>query len=110
MLQRNRAARSPEERLRVQAAAALRSWWKAYQRALEKDPIQTKALTSCIGLILADCIAQAADPGAYDLMRTARMATFGLLWHGASVRIHGKLCAPHFWAFFRVLFSEVCFE
>jgi len=60
--------------------------WCAYERALDEKPFQAKALTSCLGLTIADVIAQAAEGGAYDAARTARMASFGLLWHGVSVR------------------------
>lgn len=60
--------------------------WDAYQRALESDPLRTKALTSLSGLVLADCLAQAYTPGAFDAMRTVRMGCFGLAIHGPLVR------------------------
>lgn len=87
-VQRRRAERSQLERWRIQLAAEARSQWRSYQRALEQKPLRTKALTSFYGLVLADVIAQAADPGSYDVMRTARMGAFGLAWHGVSVRPH----------------------
>ena len=90
-MQRNRDARTEADKLRIELAAGLRSQWRRYQRALEQEPIKAKALTSLVGLVVADCIAQAADPGAFDAMRTARMATFGLCWHGISVRPESPL-------------------
>ena len=90
-MQENRAARSRLDRLRTKVSGTVRAWWMSYQRALDQEPVQTKALTSCTGLFLADVIAQAAEPGAYDPMRTARMAAFGLLWHGISVRHYSRL-------------------
>ena len=67
-------------------------YWRRYQNALDKEPVKTKALTSCCGLILADVIAQIADPGVYDPMRTMRMAAFGLGWHGIAVCSLPTLC------------------
>lgn len=74
----------------ARGASACSSAWTSYQEAIKTSPIKTKALTSFVGLIISDCIAQASDSSgaAYDLLRTARMATFGILWHGA---------AGHFW-------------
>jgi hypothetical protein len=92
-MQKNRADRSVIDRWRIYIAAGARSQWKRYQGALETAPLQTKALTSFSGLVLADCIAQAADPSAYDLMRTVRMGAFGLAWHGVSVRFTWFSCA-----------------
>jgi hypothetical protein len=57
-----------------------------YEASLEAWPLQTKALTSFVGLIVADLVAQLADAGPWDPLRTARMAAFGLCWHGISVR------------------------
>eukprot|EP00892_Ulva_mutabilis_P004054 jgi/Ulvmu1/201/UM001_0205.1 len=67
--------------LRAQSA------WCAYERILDEKPIQAKALTSGVGLTVADVIAQAMEGGSYDATRTARMASFGLLWHGVSSHI-----------------------
>lgn len=59
--------------------------WSSYERALEEQPMRTKALTSCVGLTVADLIAQAAEGSGWDVLRTARLSSFGLLWHGVSV-------------------------
>jgi hypothetical protein len=64
----------------------------AYERALEETPLRTKALTSCVGLAVADVIAQASEGGSWDYMRTTKLASFGLLWHGISVRISVITC------------------
>lgn len=63
--------------------------WHSYERALETNPMRTKALTSCVGLTVADLIAQAAEGSGWDVARTGRLASFGLLWHGLSVRAPG---------------------
>ena len=65
-------------------AAAL---WAGYSGALEARPLQTKALTSMVGLAVGDVIAQAST-GCFDPLRTARMAAFGVALHGP---------AGHFW-------------
>lgn len=74
-----------QERMKSKAQRA----WQDYERALETNPMRTKALTSCVGLTVADLIAQAAEGGAWDVARTGRMASFGLFWHGLSVRAPG---------------------
>lgn len=72
-----------QERMRSKAENA----WKSYELALADHPMRTKALTSCVGLAVADMIAQAAGAGgSWDVLRTGRLASFGLLWHGVSVR------------------------
>jgi hypothetical protein len=73
-----------ELRKRMQGQAI--STWRAYEQALKDYPLRTKALTSCVGLTLADMIAQAAAGGGWDILRTMKLASFGLLWHGVSVR------------------------
>uniref|UniRef100_A0A7S2XWX9 Peroxisomal membrane protein MPV17 n=1 Tax=Fibrocapsa japonica TaxID=94617 RepID=A0A7S2XWX9_9STRA len=60
------------------------SLWAAYNAALESSPITTKALTSLVGFSLGDILAQkflsAGEP--FDFLRMARLASFGLLFHG----------------------------
>jgi protein Mpv17 len=60
--------------------------WAGYNRALESKPILTKALTSLVGFLIGDLLAQKflADGGdnAIDLSRLARMSSFGFLFHG----------------------------
>ena len=57
-----------------------------YNRALAAQPLIVKAMTSFTGFTLGDLLAQKGVEGReeVDLARTARMATFGLLWHGPS--------------------------
>lgn len=71
-----------QERIQSNAKQA----WSDYETALSEHPMRTKALTSCVGLTVADLIAQLAEGGGFDVLRTCRMASFGLLWHGISVR------------------------
>lgn len=62
-----------------------KSLWHSYNKCLEKNPIATKAVTSLIGFLLGDLLAQKflGDKEAdLDYGRLARMATFGLLLHG----------------------------
>lgn len=65
---------------------AVQALQERYAAALDAFPLRTKALTSMTGLIVADLIAQAAEQGPWDPSRTARMAAFGVCWHGISVR------------------------
>ncbi|KAJ8613130.1 hypothetical protein CTAYLR_004821 [Chrysophaeum taylorii] len=60
--------------------------WAQYNRALAAQPLIVKALTSFTGFTAGDLLAQKAveRKDEIDFMRTARMATFGLLWHGPS--------------------------
>jgi len=60
--------------------------WAQYNRALAAQPLLVKAMTSFTGFTAGDLLAQKAveKKDDIDFMRTARMATFGLLWHGPS--------------------------
>ena len=60
--------------------------WAQYNRALAAQPLIVKAMTSFTGFTAGDLLAQKAveKKDEIDIMRTARMATFGLLWHGPS--------------------------
>lgn len=83
------------ERVMQHTQRHLQNAWSAYERATEETPYRAKALTSCAGLTVADLIAQAVEGAGYDIARTARMASFGLLWHGVSVRFWSR-CALEF--------------
>lgn len=69
--------------------------WAAYAAALEKDPLLIKGLTSMTGFLLGDVLAQLfIEKGQYDVVRTIRMASFGLLVHGTTGHwFYGKLDA-----------------
>lgn len=69
-------------RLSSELSATAASFAASYQLAIERDPIRTKALTSFVGLVVADCIAQFGEGRGFDLMRTAHMGFFGLVLHG----------------------------
>lgn len=59
--------------------------WAAYNSQLDRFPITTKAMTSLIGFLLGDLIAQKflGEKGApIDWARVARMSSFGFLIHG----------------------------
>jgi protein Mpv17 len=58
--------------------------WNGYNASLESNPILTKALTSLMGFLLGDLLAQKflGEGKAVDMARLARMASFGFLFHG----------------------------
>eukprot|EP00616_Rhizochromulina_sp_CCMP1243_P013725 CAMPEP_0118978430 /NCGR_PEP_ID=MMETSP1173-20130426/23677_1 /TAXON_ID=1034831 /ORGANISM="Rhizochromulina marina cf, Strain CCMP1243" /LENGTH=179 /DNA_ID=CAMNT_0006928625 /DNA_START=11 /DNA_END=550 /DNA_ORIENTATION=- len=60
--------------------------WAAYNRLLETQPLLTKALTSMTGFTLGDVLAQnfVDKKEKYDVMRTVRLGSFGLLVHGTT--------------------------
>ncbi|KAI8465312.1 MAG: hypothetical protein J3K34DRAFT_525476 [Monoraphidium minutum] len=71
------------------AAALLLAPYRAYGRALEERPLLTKALTSFVGFMLGDAIAQAAahhgaPPGLWqlDAARVLRLGLYGLCVDG----------------------------
>lgn len=70
--------------------------WAKYEKALNKNPIFVKGLTSFIGFALGDLLAQFAieKKDEYDPMRTLRLASFGFLVHGTTSHwFYGKLDA-----------------
>uniref|UniRef100_A0A7S2V4A9 Peroxisomal membrane protein MPV17 n=1 Tax=Fibrocapsa japonica TaxID=94617 RepID=A0A7S2V4A9_9STRA len=60
--------------------------WAKYNQFLDAQPILCKALTSLTGFTIGDILAQKfINPEAdYDVMRTIRLGSFGLLFHGPS--------------------------
>lgn len=59
--------------------------WGMYNSRLDRSPITTKAITSLIGFLLGDVIAQkflGDEKSSLDWARVARMASFGFLIHG----------------------------
>lgn len=60
--------------------------WAAYNRLLTSQPLLTKALTSFTGFTVGDVLAQnfVEKSEKYDVMRTLRMGSFGLLIHGTT--------------------------
>ena len=75
--------------------------WAAYQRALRRRPLQTKALTAAAVQGWSDILAQLLTRrpgGALDLRKALKMAAFGLVWGGPSI---------HFWQRFM---EEVAFR
>jgi len=60
--------------------------WAAYNSMLAKQPLLTKALTSFVGFTAGDVLAQnfVEKNEKYDMARTLRMGSFGLLIHGTT--------------------------
>jgi len=61
--------------------------WARYNKLLDAQPLLTKALTSLTGFTVGDVLAQKfiePDDKEYDIMRTVRLGTFGLLIHGTT--------------------------
>lgn len=45
------------------------NFWTTYQRRLETDPVPTKALTSFLGFVIGDFLAQKIEGDPYDIIR-----------------------------------------
>lgn len=63
------------------------SLWARYNKLLDAQPLLTKCLTSLTGFTAGDVLAQSfieSGDKPYDIMRTIRMGSFGLLFHGST--------------------------
>lgn len=59
--------------------------WAAYNEALDKKPLLTKAMTSLVGWALGDLLAQIfISGGPFDMKRFITLSAFGFLYHGPS--------------------------
>ncbi|KAL7558654.1 hypothetical protein ACA910_010030 [Epithemia clementina (nom. ined.)] len=59
--------------------------WAAYNEALDKQPLITKAMTSLVGWALGDLLAQIfIGSGPFDVKRFVTLSLFGFLYHGPS--------------------------
>lgn len=59
--------------------------WAAYNEALDKKPLITKAMTSLVGWALGDLLAQIfISSGPFDVKRFITLSAFGFLYHGPS--------------------------
>jgi protein Mpv17 len=59
--------------------------WAAYNEALDKKPLITKAMTSLVGWALGDFLAQVfISKAAFDMKRFITLSAFGFLYHGPS--------------------------
>lgn len=59
--------------------------WAAYNEALDKKPLITKAMTSLVGWALGDLLAQVfIAKTAFDVKRFLTLSAFGFLYHGPS--------------------------
>ena len=55
--------------------------WALYLAALQAQPLLTKCMTSAVGFILGDGIAQAIAKDCFDGLRTLRFAIIGFTLH-----------------------------
>lgn len=63
------------------------SIWARYNKLLDAQPLLTKCLTSLTGFTVGDILAQSfieSEDKPYDIMRTIRLGSFGLLFHGST--------------------------
>lgn len=59
--------------------------WEAYNNALDKNPLPTKAMTSLVGWALGDYLAQVfISGGPFDMKRFITLSVFGFIYHGPS--------------------------
>ncbi|GAX13901.1 peroxisomal membrane protein 2 [Fistulifera solaris] len=59
--------------------------WAAYNEALDKKPLITKAMTSLVGWALGDLLAQIfISGGPFDMKRFITLSVFGFIYHGPS--------------------------
>lgn len=90
---------SPGRHLGVTITRTLLNVVNAYNAALVKHPVATKALTSLIGFAVGDRIAQSIGTGHFDIWRCLRLSLYGLL-------IDGPI--GHY--FYQLLDSNICPE
>ena len=78
-------------------------------QALETDPLVTKAMTSLIGFLIGDILAQKfITKGPFDWPRLFRLSTFGLLVHGTTSHwFYGMLDGKIPGTSAKVVFSKV---
>ncbi len=55
--------------------------WSLYLQVLSSGPLLTKCLTSAVGFILGDSIAQLFSREPYAVLRTLRFAVIGFTLH-----------------------------
>jgi len=63
------------------------SIWARYNKLLDAQPLLTKCLTSLTGFTVGDILAQKFIEDSdkpFDVMRTVRLGSFGLLFHGTT--------------------------
>mmetsp|Transcript_24064 Transcript_24064/g.35603 ORF Transcript_24064/g.35603 Transcript_24064/m.35603 type:complete len:232 (+) Transcript_24064:495-1190(+) len=84
-LRKDSASTSPLFRDAAKTRGGAVPGWAAYNGALDKKPILTKALTSLAGFAIGDFLAQAFlsnDP--LNWVRLIKLAIFGFIYHGPS--------------------------
>ena len=70
------------QRRSLHKRGSMRRFWKAYTDLLDRKPIFVKSMTSLVGFALGDILAQVIAGGSYNLPRTLRMTSFGILMDG----------------------------
>ena len=81
----------------LQITGQVTSWWQAYTRRLESDPVKTKAVTSFLGFMVGDFLAQriGGEPfsplrsGAWHLLSCLAARLTRQLTHAASAGVFG---------------------
>ena len=64
------ASRAAFPKTAAPAVAAVQRVCAAYDRALKKNPVATKAITSCVGFAVGDILAQLVASGSFDAFRS----------------------------------------
>ena len=68
--------------------------WALYLAALQAQPLLTKCMTSAVGFILGDGIAQAIAKDCFDGLRTLRFAIIGFTLHAPIAGLHLTFRCP----------------
>jgi hypothetical protein len=68
------------------------NFWTTYQQRLETDPVPTKALTSFLGFVIGDFLAQKIEGDPYDIIRSDVVIPRIFLRRGRLRRLHTVHC------------------
>lgn len=61
----------------AQITGQVSSWWQAYTRRLEVDPVRTKAVTSFLGFMIGDFLAQRIGGEVFSPLRYRQNQSVG---------------------------------
>eukprot|EP00754_Rhynchopus_humris_P004060 Rhum_TRINITY_DN1208_c0_g1::Rhum_TRINITY_DN1208_c0_g1_i1::g.3698::m.3698/K13348/MPV17; protein Mpv17 len=79
------------------ATKAGRTWQHWYSRLNARHPLRVKAITTAVMFGLGDVLCQTIEHAEYDTLRTARMASIGMLWTGPVLHFYFlRLSQPPF--------------
>ena len=62
----------------VESADPVVNFWLTYQQKVEIDPVPTEVLTSFLGFVIGDFLAQKTEGREYDFIRCIRLGAYGL--------------------------------